>query len=171
MAPIDHTLADTQIGAAHGITTLPHLKDWSIGTPQRVTASPTRSAADDLHVPSDERGRTACATAIVAPGDARLPSSHRSRVRAADGVLRRGRRARDFEAGIASALEAILASPQFVFRSKRWRLRARRDARAAPQRRDLARVSRSSSGEATPTPSRDVPPVAARSPPPHSTRR
>jgi hypothetical protein len=37
IAPIDHTLADTQIGVAHGITTLPHLKDLSIAGPQRVT--------------------------------------------------------------------------------------------------------------------------------------
>ena len=29
LAPIDHTLADTQIGVAFGITTLPHLKDLS----------------------------------------------------------------------------------------------------------------------------------------------
>jgi hypothetical protein len=29
MAPIDHTLADTQIGTALGITTLPHLKDMA----------------------------------------------------------------------------------------------------------------------------------------------
>ena len=37
IAPIDHTLADTQIGVAFGITTLPHLKDLSIVGPQRVT--------------------------------------------------------------------------------------------------------------------------------------
>ena len=37
IAPIDHTLADTQIGVAYGITTLPHLKDLAIAGPQRVT--------------------------------------------------------------------------------------------------------------------------------------
>ena len=37
IAPIDHTLADTQIGVAYGVTTLPHLKDLSIAGPQRVT--------------------------------------------------------------------------------------------------------------------------------------
>ena len=37
MAPIDHTLADTQIGVAYGITTMPHLKDLAIAGPQRVT--------------------------------------------------------------------------------------------------------------------------------------
>src|SRR5204862_397086 len=37
IAPIDRTLADTQIGVAFGITTLPHLKDLSIAGPERVT--------------------------------------------------------------------------------------------------------------------------------------
>ena len=37
IAPIEHTLADTQIGVAYGITTLPHLKDMSIVGPYRVS--------------------------------------------------------------------------------------------------------------------------------------
>ncbi len=37
LAPIDHTLADTQIGVAFGITTLPHLKDLSVVGPYRTT--------------------------------------------------------------------------------------------------------------------------------------
>ncbi len=37
VAPIDHTLADTQIGVAAGITTLPHVKDFSIVGPYHVT--------------------------------------------------------------------------------------------------------------------------------------
>src|SRR5262249_58657510 len=37
IAPIDHTLADTQIGVAYGVTTVPHLKDLSIAGPQHVT--------------------------------------------------------------------------------------------------------------------------------------
>ena len=37
IAPIEHTLADTQIGVAYGITTLPHLKDMSMVGPYRVS--------------------------------------------------------------------------------------------------------------------------------------
>ncbi len=37
LAPIDHTLADTQIGVAFGITTLPHLKDLSVVGPYKTT--------------------------------------------------------------------------------------------------------------------------------------
>ena len=55
IAPIDHTMADTEIGTAYGITTLPHLRSLSIVGPHRVTGvSPTRSSRRrDLHVPAD----------------------------------------------------------------------------------------------------------------------
>ena len=54
MAPIDHTLADTQIGVAYGITTMPHLKDLAIAGPQKVTGiSDTESRRDRLHLPPD----------------------------------------------------------------------------------------------------------------------
>ena len=60
IAPIDHTLADTQIGVAYGITTLPHLKDLSIVGPQRVTGvSRHREPPPRLLVPADRGGRRA----------------------------------------------------------------------------------------------------------------
>ena len=37
MAPVDYTLADTQIGSALGITTLPHLRELAITGPHKVT--------------------------------------------------------------------------------------------------------------------------------------
>ena len=37
VAPIDYTLADTEIGDSPGITTLPHLRDFSITGPFAVT--------------------------------------------------------------------------------------------------------------------------------------
>ena len=37
IAPIDHTMADTEIGTAPGITTLPHLRSLSVVGPHRVT--------------------------------------------------------------------------------------------------------------------------------------
>src|SRR4029079_17580584 len=68
IAPIDHTLADTQIGVAYGVTTLPHLKDLSIVGPQRVTGvseTPGRRAIFTCRPtsPDDERP---CASTIVA---------------------------------------------------------------------------------------------------------
>src|SRR5205807_798195 len=66
IAPIDHTLADTQIGVAYGITTLPHLKDLSIVGPQRVTgvsATPSREKIFTCR-PTTAREEEPCAAAI-----------------------------------------------------------------------------------------------------------
>jgi len=120
IAPIDHTLADTQIGVAYGITTLPHLKDLAILGPQRVTGVSSTPSRERIFTcrPTAAADERACAAAIVT----RLASNaFRRRPSAADlTALMRfyadGRKERDFESGIAAALEAILASPQFVFR-------------------------------------------------------
>jgi len=120
IAPIDHTLADTQIGVAYGVTTLPHLKDLSIVGPQRVTGvsdTASRRAVFKCR-PTSPDEETTCASAIVTSLAARAfrrapDDRERQRLMA---FYADGRRSRDFEAGITSALEAILASPQFVFR-------------------------------------------------------
>jgi hypothetical protein len=123
LAPIDHTLADTQIGVAHGVTTLPHLKDLSIVGPQRVTgvsdtASRRRIFTCRPIAPGEER---TCASDIV-----RRLATQAFRGNISEKDFDRlmqfyddGRATRDFEYGIASALEAILASPQFLFRLER----------------------------------------------------
>jgi hypothetical protein len=120
IAPIDHTLADTQIGVAHGITTLPHLKELSIVGPQRVTGVSDTVSRRRIFIcrptaPGEER---ACAKTIVtrlARQAFRRPVTDAD----AEGLMRfydEGRKVRDFEYGVASALEAILASPDFLFR-------------------------------------------------------
>jgi mono/diheme cytochrome c family protein len=123
LAPIDHTLADTQIGVAYGITTLPHVKDLNIVGPQRVTGvSETASRRKIFSCrPTVPREESTCAAQIVA----RLATQAFRRT-PTDGELKglmrfydEGRVERHFEYGIASALEAILASPQFVFRLER----------------------------------------------------
>jgi hypothetical protein len=120
MAPIDHTLADTQIGVAHGITTLPHLKDLIVVGPQRVTGvsdTATRRRIFSCR-PTTQAEERPCAVAIVkrlASQAFRAPVSDDT----LDGLMTfydEGRAARDFEYGVASALEAILATPDFLFR-------------------------------------------------------
>jgi len=120
IAPIDHTLADTQIGVAYGVTTLPHLKDLSIAGPQRVTGVSDTASRRAIFTcrPTSPDEEAPCATAIVTSLAARAfrrapDDRERQRLMA---FYADGRRARDFEAGVTSALEAILASPQFVFR-------------------------------------------------------
>ena len=58
IAPIDHTLADTQIGVAYGITTLPHVKDLASSDRSASPASRDRRAAIDFHLPADDARRT-----------------------------------------------------------------------------------------------------------------
>ena len=120
LAPIDHTLADTQIGVAYGITTLPHLKDLSIVGPQRVTGISATPSREKIFLcrPTSAAEELPCATTIVstlATQAFRRPVGRRD----LDALMRffaQGRKERDFESGIAAALEAVLASPQFVFR-------------------------------------------------------
>jgi cytochrome c551/c552 len=128
LAPIEHTLADTQIGVAFGITTLPHLKDLSIVGPYRTTGvsdTPSRNKVFTCR-PTTAAEETSCAREIVR----NLASeAFRGPVAETDfAALMRlyegGRDERNFESGIAAALEAILASPQFLFRLEPLRSRA-----------------------------------------------
>ena len=120
IAPIEHTLADSQIGTAYGITLLPHLRDLSIVGPYRVTGvseTPSRRAIFSCR-PTSRDDEMTCATEIVTRLAAR---AYRRPLDGADraGLMRfyeEGRAGADFEAGVRTALRAILASPHFVFR-------------------------------------------------------
>ncbi|MFN8059689.1 MAG: DUF1592 domain-containing protein [Vicinamibacterales bacterium] len=120
IAPIDHTLADTEIGTAYGITTLPHLRALSIVGPHAVTGvsdTVSRRAIFGCR-PTNAEEEAGCATAIVkqlARQAFRRPVSDRDFERLM-AFYDRGRRERNFEGGIAKVLEAVLASPQFLFR-------------------------------------------------------
>jgi hypothetical protein len=120
LAPQDYTLADSQIGSGFGITTLPHVRDFAVSGPFAVTGvsdtvSRRRVFSCRPTAPSEEAG---CASEILR----RLASqAYREPASAADvaalmAFYDRGRKDGDFEAGIRAALEALLASPRFVFR-------------------------------------------------------
>ena len=120
IAPIEHTLADTQIGTDPGITALPHLRVFSINGPHQVTGvsdTPSRRKIFTCR-PTSAEDELPCAQEIVS----RLASqAYRRPVDGLDleGLMsfyQAGRRGRDFESGIRTALQAILASPHFVFR-------------------------------------------------------
>ncbi len=120
VAPIEHTLADTEIGIAVGITTLPHLRNLAVVGPHRVTGvSDTASRRKIFSCrPTSVADEASCATAIVrrlATTAFRRPPSDKEVAR----LMRfydAGRQTRHFEGGVAKAVEAILASPQFLFR-------------------------------------------------------
>ena len=120
IAPIDHTMADTEIGIAFGITTLPHLRSLSIVGPHRVTGvsdTPSRRKVFSCR-PLGHGDEAACAGEIVrrvATQAFRRPVSDRDHARLMT-FYARGRKDKNFEFGVTKALEAILASPQFLFR-------------------------------------------------------
>jgi len=120
MAPIDYTLADTEVGRALGITMLPHLRDFSITGPFKVTGvsdTPSRRKIFTCR-PTSPDDEAACASQIVR----KLASeAYREPVSGGDveplmKFFNEGRKDGNFESGIRMALQAILASPRFVFR-------------------------------------------------------
>ena len=122
ITPQDHTLADTQIGLDYGITTLPHLSNFSVVGPFEVTGIsdfPSRSAVFDCRptAPDEEQP---CAESIVrriATQAYRRPLEQDDM----DGLMafyEQGAADDGFEGGIRLTLQAILASPHFVFRTE-----------------------------------------------------
>ncbi len=135
IAPIDHTMADTEIGIAFGITTLPHLRSLSIVGPHRVTGvsdTPSRRRVFSCR-PMSQADEATCAGDIVgrmATQAFRRPVSEKDHARLMT-FYARGRKEKNFEFGITKALEAILASPQFLLRVEETpRLRAASAAEA-----------------------------------------
>jgi hypothetical protein len=120
IAPIDHTLADTEIGIGFGITTLPHLRDLTIVGPHRVTGVSDTASRRKIFTcrPTTSSEEAVCARQIVgrlAAQAFRRPVSDRDFARLM-AFYQRGRTDRSFEHGVTKAIEAVLASPQFLFR-------------------------------------------------------
>ena len=123
MTPIEHTLADGEIGIDYGVTTFPHLRDLSISGPQRVTGvSDTVSRRRIFRCrPTSAEEELPCAEEILKDLATR---AYRRPVVEPDleallSFYAIGREERDFESGIRMGLQAILSSPSFVFRLER----------------------------------------------------
>jgi hypothetical protein len=121
IAPIDYTLADTQIGDGYGITTLPHIRDFSITGPFKVTGisnTPGRRKVFTCR-PTTAEEEAPCAAQIlrrIASQAYRQPTTSGD-IEPLMKFYEQGRKdGGDFESGIKLALQAILASPRFLFR-------------------------------------------------------
>jgi hypothetical protein len=120
LAPIEHTMADSQIGSGFGITALPHLREFAITGPMKVTGvsdSPSRRRIFTCR-PTAPAEEGSCATEIVqrlATLAYRGPASAED-VRKLMMFFEQGRQDGDFEEGVRMALQAMLASPKFLFR-------------------------------------------------------
>jgi uncharacterized protein DUF1592/uncharacterized protein DUF1588/uncharacterized protein DUF1587/uncharacterized protein DUF1585/uncharacterized protein DUF1595/cytochrome c len=120
LAPVEQTLADTQIGSSIAVSTLPHLREFAVVGPSRVTgisATPSRRKVFTCR-PLSREEELACATRIVS---ALAAKAYRRPVTPADvdGLVKfylNERETAGFEPAIRTALQAILASPHFIFR-------------------------------------------------------
>ena len=120
ISPHDWSLASTAIAGTYGLLALPHLRDLVVGgpfNPTGVSETASRRAIFSCRPtePSEEAG---CATEIVSrlgTGAFRRPLEDED-MDALMAFYRTGAEEGGFEAGIGTALEAILASPHFVFR-------------------------------------------------------
>ena len=120
LAPVEQTLADTQIGSATGVYTVPHLRDLAVLGPQKVTGvseTPTRRRIFTCRPLAAGEDRE-CATTIIST---LARQAYRRPVTQADldGLLRfydEASKGGNFELGIRTALQAILASPHFILR-------------------------------------------------------
>ena len=120
IAPIDYTLADTEYGDNVGITALPHIRDFSITGPFTVTGVSDTPSRRRIFVcrPLSATDEIPCARRIVsqlATEAYRRPASNED-VESLMQFYADGRRGKDFEAGIRAAVQALLASPHFLFR-------------------------------------------------------
>ena len=121
MPPIDHSLADSQIGSGFGITTLPHLREFAVGGPFKVTGVSDTASRRKIFTcrPTTAAEEATCASTIIRKV---ATQAYRGPLTAPDydglhAFFQQGRKAGgDFESGIRMAVQAILASPKFLFR-------------------------------------------------------
>jgi hypothetical protein len=118
LMPLENSLADVSMG--YGVTLLPHMRDFTVVGPSSVTGvsdTPSRRRIFTCRptAPGEER---ACATDIVR---GLASAAYRGPVNPQDledlmGFYEQGREKAGFENGVRLALQAILASPRFLFR-------------------------------------------------------
>jgi hypothetical protein len=120
IAPIGHSIADTQIGAEHGVTNLAHLRDLVIAGPYNPTGVSETETRRRIFVcrPTSPEEAKPCAQRIIAMlgGAAYRRPLTRDDLAGLMDFYAEGEAQGGFEQGVRSALEAILASPHFIFR-------------------------------------------------------
>jgi hypothetical protein len=120
--PHDWSFAGAGSGGA-GITTVPHIRDLIVQGPYRATGVSTTASRRRIFTcrPTSTAVERPCARQIVSH---LTMAAYRRPVTSTevDGILKfydRGAARNGFEEGVRSALEAVLASPHFIFRFER----------------------------------------------------
>ncbi len=118
LIPVENTLAD--VSMSYGVTLMPHLRDMTVNGPYDVTGVSDTVSRRLVFTcrPTTAAEEAPCASDILKGLAAR---AFRGPTSPADldvlmGFYQQGRKKGDFEQAIRFALQAILASPRFVFR-------------------------------------------------------
>jgi Protein of unknown function (DUF1592)/Protein of unknown function (DUF1588)/Protein of unknown function (DUF1587)/Protein of unknown function (DUF1595)/Protein of unknown function (DUF1585) len=117
---VEQTLVDVSAGVVPGVTTLPHLHEMSVTGPMKVLGvsdTPSRRKVFSCR-PESGADELPCAKRIIA---VLARQAYRRPVTDNDlegllGFYQSGRNQGNFETGVRTAVQAILASPEFVFR-------------------------------------------------------
>ncbi|MEM7415222.1 MAG: DUF1592 domain-containing protein [Gemmatimonadota bacterium] len=120
ISPHDWSLASTAIAGTYGVMSLPHLRDLVVVGPENVTGVSDNAVRRRVFTcrPTDEAEERPCAESIIERLGSeafRRPLNDDDR-RALHRFYELGRGEGGFEVGVRTALEAMLASPHFVFR-------------------------------------------------------
>ncbi len=121
MSPHEWSLADRRIGAdGYGITALPHIKDMIVGGPYEVTGvseNPIRQRIFTCR-PTSATEEPECAREIVSRLGAKAFRRSLTDLDVSElmAFYEEGAEVGGFETGVRLALQAMLASPDFVFR-------------------------------------------------------
>ena len=103
-----------------GITILPHVRDFSITGPFKVTGVSDTPSRRKVFIcrPTSQVDGIPCARKILSSlaGEAYRRTANSEDVESLMTFYGDARKGHDFEAGIKAALQALLASPKFVFR-------------------------------------------------------
>jgi len=118
LTPLENTLADVSI--SFGVTMLPHLRDFSVVGPTKVTGiseTPSRARIFSCR-PTTAGEEETCALAIVKQltGQAYRGAPSAADLQDAMKFYEQGREQGGFEGGVRMALQSILMSPRFLFR-------------------------------------------------------
>ena len=119
-SPHEWSLADKKIGYSYGITGVPHLRDMTIGGPYDITGVSRTPAWERVMTcrPADPAEEPACARGII---DRLATQAFRRPVTDAEvdglmGLFGQGAAEGGFDIGVRTALQGVLASPDFIFR-------------------------------------------------------
>ena len=120
---VEQSLVDVSVGTVPGVTTLPHLHELSITGPTDVSgisSTPSRRKIFVCRPPagSDEVPCAKKILAILARQAYRRPATEND-LEGLLGFFQAGRNTGDFETGIRTAIQALISSPEFVFRFER----------------------------------------------------